>query len=339
MLDLEKDNVNIQPIQIPTYRLIHAKENGNLKRILMTVHGGLGDQVCAEPTLRYAIEQKKKGYVDKIALLSKIPELFDHLEFDEYFYDRPDFNQWHSFKTISDESGLECDFIAHNLMNCVDFPSICAFKMQLPTRDREIQISSTRPCDEISKLFENGYPTVIIHAGKHWPSKTFPKSWWDEIIDILVYNGVRPILIGADYDQNRTTVDVHKAGCIDLRNKTTVKELAWICQRATVLLTNDSSPLHMAASTDPLDYDGTGNCWIGFLATCKQADLITHWRKGRWQWRENNFSRGGVWDQNGFLLSRDTDTRIDKVTKSVLESWLPPTTEIAEWAMEKLHDI
>ena len=106
---------------------------------------------------------------------------------------------------------------------------------------------------------------------------TFPKAFWDKVINRLCDRGLTPILIGADADDNRSTVDVDASRCLDLRNKLSLTESVWFLQNATVLLTNDSSPLHMAAS---------GDAWIGYIATCKHPDMITHWRRGRWQWRE-----------------------------------------------------
>ena len=126
---------------------------------------------------------------------------------------------------------------------------------------------------------------VVVHAGKHWPSKTFPKDWWDAVLAELKSRGFIPILIGADADDNRSTVDVDPTGCLDLRNKTSLTESIWLTQQTKVLLTNDSSPLHMAV---------TGDAWIGFVATCKHPDYIKHWRNGQWSWRMENLGSWGV---------------------------------------------
>ena len=101
-------------------------------------------------------------------------------------------------------------------------------------------------------------------------------------------------------------------------------------------MTNDSAPLHLAASTDPNDYDGTGNAWILLIATCKHHDYITHFRKGVWQWREIPCNKGGIWDITGFIPNKTKDVVINEVDPKVLESWLPAPKEYARMALEKL---
>lgn len=334
-IDLARDTIVLPVHQIPQYRSLAAADRDNLRRILLTTSAGIGDHVCAEPTLRYAAKCKERGEADRIALATSIPELYSHIPFDEVFTQDYDRNKWLVFKTMSDEvEGLSKEFLSHGLTNCVDYSTLHAFRMQLPAPDREIQISNRHPGNKIADLLEK--PSIVIHAGKHWPSKTFPKWWWDSVISYIIGEGVAPILIGANVDGNRATVDVDADGCVDLRNKTMLSELAWILQRCEVLLTNDSAPLHLAASTDPKDYGGTGNAWIGLIATCKHQDYITHFRKGVWQWREKAFNKGGIWDAVGFIPNKTQDVCIDKVSPEVLESWLPTPREYAQWALEKI---
>ncbi len=335
-IDIMHDNVQFPVHQIPKYKLLHARDHGNLKRVLLHTFAGIGDQVCAEPTLRYAIKCRDNGKIEKVALASSMSELFAHLKFDEVFSrgQQYDLKEWYQFQTVPMDIGLQMEFISHGLTNCVDASSLYAFRMQLPTKDRELVISSRNPGGSIEKLFDE--PTIVVHAGRHWSTKTFPKWWWDAVLSEIISAGIKPILIGANVDGNRKTVEVETRGCVDLRDKTMLAELAWVCQRATVVLTNDSSPLHFAASTDPLDYGNTGNAWIGYLATCKHADYITHFRKNIWQWREVDFSKGGVWDIFDFIPNKVEDTRIDLVDDVTLESWLPPPKEYAEWAISKI---
>jgi len=331
-IDLDRDTIVIPVHQLPQYRIRASAERGIHKKILLTTFGGIGDHVCAEPTIRYAANAKSE--YDIIGLATSIPELYSHIKFDKVYTESYDKNEWTVFKTYPDEIGVANEFLSHGIMNCVDFSSVFAFRMQLPSKDREIQITPRHPGKKIAELFDK--PSVIIHAGKHWPSKTFPKWWWDKVLETIIKSGHKPILIGANVDGNRTSVEVETAGCVDLRNKTMLSELAWICQRATVVLTNDSAPLHLAASTDPADYDGTGNAWIHYIATCKHNDFITHFRKGQWQWREVAHNKGGIWETTGFLPNKDKDVHINLVEPDVLMSWLPDAREYAQHAIGSL---
>ena len=290
--------VLVQQHVIPAFRTQRAIDEGVERRILFRTWGGIGDQICAEPTLRYALSKFKDC---EISLASEVPELFSHLNFKRVFDLRdevPNYSKYLLFDTIVPvgdmsvgtgrdfyvlkDNNLVWQFYSHMLTNCVDLPSICALRLQLPVADKELRVEGTRPNIEIDRTRH-----VVVHPGKHWQSKTFPKSFWDRVLAGLKCRGLTPVIIGANTDDNRGTVDVDTTDCLDLRNKLTIKESIWVCHNVRVVLTNDSSPLHMAAS---------GKAWIGYIATCKHPDMITHWRNGEWQWREKNFGRGGVWE-------------------------------------------
>lgn len=307
---------------MPHFRTALAMQDGVEKNLLFRTWGGVGDQICAEPTLRWAT---KNFASSKVSLSSEIPDLFSHLNFHKVFNEkevRPRFEDYLMFETITppDDTNLVWQFFSHCLTNCVDFPALCALRMQLPIKDREIFLMGTKPKSEIIEQIEGN--AVFVHAGKHWPSKTFPKDWWDETIKELLGAGLRPVLLGADTDDNRGTVDLDASACVDLRNRLTISESVWLLQRAKVLLTNDSSPLHMAASSDPL-FAGTGHCHIKYIATCKHPDFITHYRKGKFQYREENLGLGGMWEFLDHSPNQDKDVRVDQVSEETLRSWLP----------------
>lgn len=311
--------------QLPVFRTRIATDAGVERRLLFKTWGGIGDQICAEPTLRYA---QKKFKDCEFYLASEAPDLFRHLKFKKVFdlkEETPNFSRFLCFETITppNDSNMVWQFFCHMLVNCVDFPSMCALRSQLPIEDKEIQLHPDKPVGMNPNDIING---VVIHAGKHWPSKTFPKEFWDRVIAGLKVRGIKPILIGADTDDNRGTVNVNAEGCLDLRNKLSIMDSVWVCQTAKVLLTNDSSPLHMAAS---------GDAWIGYIATCKHPDMITHWRHGEWQWREKNFGKGGIWDIIDYCPNKDHEVTAEFVPEDILLSWLPAPIEMAQWAAEK----
>lgn len=319
------DRVTI-PFEIhPLFKTEYAIQKGVEKNLLFRTWGGIGDQICAEPTLRYALKMFKGC---RISLASEAPEMFTHLKFD-HIYDlkkeKPNYEEYLLFDTITppDDSNMVWLFFSHMLTNCVDFPSMCALRLQLPVADKEIQLVGITPHDMhdgIRRIIENG---VAIHPGRHWQSKTFPKDFWDRVLIGLKSRGITPIIIGAEADDNRGTVNVDTSGCLDLRGKYSLKESIWILQKVSVLLTNDSAPLHMAAS---------GDAHIGYVATCKHPDLITHWRHGQWQWREKNFGKGGIWEHVDFCPNKGEKVEAEFVDPKLLDSWLPNPYEMSSWA-------
>lgn len=326
--------VAIPMAHLPIFRSQLAIQDGIERRLLFKTWGGIGDQICAEPTLRYALKMFKDC---EFYLASEIPELFSHLKFKRVFDLReeiPNYNRYFLFDTITppDDSNLVWQFFSHMLTNCVDFPSLCALRLQLPIEFKEIEMYGVKPASlELSDIRNS----VVVHAGKHWQSKTFPKEFWDRVLAGLKVRGIQPILIGANADDNRGTVDVNAEGCLDLRNKLSIMESIWLLQHAKVLLTNDSSPLHMAA---------TGKAWIGYIATCKHPDMITHWRRPSpgeapvWQWREVNFGKGGIWDIIDYCPNKAQKVEAEFVPPDILASWLPNPIDMAQWAAEKVNN-
>ena len=333
-LDPVNDKVQIPITHLPLFRTEIAIQAGVEKNLLFRTWGGLGDQICAEPTLRYALQAFKDC---EISLASEQPELFGHLKFERVFnlkQERPIYENYFVFETITppDDSNLVWQFFSHMLVHCVDFPSMCALRSQLPNADKELKIVPERTglkFENLSQVIADRLATekcVVVHPGRHWQSKTFPKLWWDLVLHDIFAQGVTPVLIGADTDDNRGTVDVFTGDCIDLRNKLTVMETIYLLQHSKVLLTNDSAPLHMAA---------TGDAWIGFVATCKHPDYISHWRKGEFSWRMKNFGKGGIWDVIDHCPNRASEVSAEAVDPELLKSWLPDPKEFAEWAVSK----
>ena len=315
-----KDQVILPGMMIPSFRVARAVKNGVADKILIKTWGGLGDQVCSEPTLRHAFKVFKN---QQISLASEQPDLFTHLPFHEVFdlkKVRPVEDNYMVLNTIVPPSDLLWEFFSHCVTNCVDFASMCALRGQLPIADREIKLVGEAP------EWKNDIPPtcIVIHAGKHWPSKTFPKCWWDDVIARIREKDYVPVLIGKETDDNRSTVDVDPTGCIDLRNKTDLKSLIWLLQNVKALVTNDSSPLHIAAS---------GNAQIAFIASCKHWDYISHWRNGIWSWRMKNLGLDGLWNYLDQSPVQNKDVTVEFLPEGLMEKILPPPSEVANYAI------
>lgn len=318
------DSVKLPIKLIPSFNVEIAVQNEVNKNLLFRTWGGLGDQICAEPTLRYAL----KNFTDcTISLESEHPELFQHLNFHKVYdlgkKERANYDKHLVFETITppDDSNLVWQFFSHMVTNCVDFPSLCALRLQLPVAEKEVCLADVgyKAPFELNRA-------VIVHAGRHWQSKTFPKEFWDAVLKQIFDSGAIPVLIGANSGENRGTVDVNADGCIDMRNKLSLMETVSLLKQSRVLLTNDSSPLHMAVDSD---------AWIGFVATCKHPDHIGHWRRGQWMYRMENHGRGGIWDKLHYCPNRSEELSAENVGDSLL-SWLPDPIEFASWGVSKL---
>lgn len=321
----KNDSLLIPATIMPSFRSALALQNGTEKNLLFKVIGGIGDRICAEPTIRYALTHFKDC---KISVISHSPEFFEHLYVKDNFHfdkDKINYDDYLVFETLTqpDESSLTWQFFSHMLTQCVEYSAICALRSQLPIKDREVILQ-----DIGTKFNFRHSDAVVIHAGAHWQSKTFPKDWWDEVIHQIQKMGIFPVLIGANEDENRKTVGIDSGGCIDLRNKLSLMETVSLLKKSKVLLTNDSAPLHMAADSD---------CWIGMIATVKHPDFITHWRRGQWGYRMQNFSKGGMWELHDICPNKSERIDVDKVDEKILRTWLPEPKELADWAFSKIY--
>ena len=323
------DKVVLPAIQIPSWRVMKAIERGNANRLLFTTWGGLGDQICAEPTLRFAIDTFKKDGCE-VHLATDFPELFQHLEFDSVINlkeSRPVWEDYLVMHTITTPESLTWEFASHCVTHCVDFPTLCSTRSTLPISYKNVvlkpEVDETRAWELSGYLHPN---FVAVHPGAHWETKTFPASWWNAVLSGLKREGFTPVIIGVPPNGDGTTVDVDTEGCVDLRGKTTIMESVWMLQAMHYLITNDSSPLHMAAS---------GDAHIAYLATAKHQDYIQHWRfngvKNEWGWRQKHFNKSGIWNHVNHCPNVDETVTVDKIDQETLMSWLCEPEEIVEW--------
>lgn len=310
---------DFQMKQVPKIRYELAAQAG-IKKIMMVTWGGLGDQVVAEPTLRYAF----KLFPDHdISLLSSFPELFTHLPFKNVYRkeDGASLNEdeWLVFHTNPRHKMLPREFISHNFVQAVDFCSLAAFQRQLPIEDRVMRLSGL--VDPVGPF------DVVIHPGRHWSSKTFPKRWWNQVIRLISNHNNNVAIVGKDIDEETGTVDVEiPDGVADLRNSLNLCDLVNVLHGAKVVVTNDSAPLHMAAS---------GSADIVFIASCKESDYLMHWRlnpysrKVEFGYGMKNLGRTGIWDFESMSPMRGNDLRIDLMSRSKMRQVLPTPSFVA----------
>lgn len=319
--------VEVPAIQIPSFRYHFAKEDG-VKKLMMTTAGGLGDQVTAEPTLRYAFKLFSEY---EISLLTSFPDLFTHLPFKRvYKSGSPEVSglieeDYLTLHTYSKRQNMSDDFIAHHFTHAVDYSSLLAFQRQLPTSERAIVLEGSDfhlSCQSIK---------IVLHPGRHWASKTFPESWWNEVIERMGAAYPNQVaIIGKDVDSETGTVNVTVPPTVlDMRNQLDLKNLISLLKAARLVVTNDSAPLHIAAA---------GYAHILFIASAKHPDHITHWRQPQnhgspmWGWRMQNMGRDGLWNHVSSNPVRTEPLEIDGMAPEIMAGLLPAPGEVVNRA-------
>ena len=229
-------------------------------------------------------------------------------------------------KCYYDSEELQSEFTQNFNMQIGDYIATCLFKGQIPIENRNIRLPTPFRNEEMPKS------KVVIHAGKHWKTKTFPKHWWDKIVKGLVANKIQPALIGATVDKGkRGYVELESDGCLDYRDKLSVMQSVSLLRQADVVITNDSAPFHMAAS---------GDAWIGYFSTVRHHDFTSHWRPNengvnQWSYKIEDLALGTMWKDND-INPVTNGVKYDDIDTPTLISWLPEPEDVVDWAMEKL---
>ena len=265
---------------------------------MLWVHGGIGDQICAEPTIRFALDTLKGK---KISLAALNPDLFHHLHHRlDRIYDttkqQPPAQKFYNLPLFLNDKSVAWEFLCGAYIHALDAACLFAFRATLPDSYRAIHLYPKPENTERAEALDVPKKKVVfVHPGKHWPSKTFPKEFWDSVIDNLIKRGIRPVLIGATQPAennkltSRGTVDVKTEGCLDLRNELSILDTLALFEKSTLrgtsaLLTNDSAPLHLAAAT---------RIHIGYISLAKDPELVNS-RHRHISHRSKHFGKGGL---------------------------------------------
>ncbi len=319
-------HLNVDSMLIPSFRVTLATQNGVQDKLLISVGGGLGDVICAEPAIRWAVNR----FGIQVSVVSDYPDLFRHLKLHENIDGKraiPSVSKYWCVDSLYTGDSLRGEFIVPQFTHVVDYFTVGMFRQQIPNAHKNIQLEPSSDC--VFKMRDlRTDKDVIIHPGKTWPSRTVPARFWNAVMSRIKDMGFRPVLIGKKTGKFTTVDGLETDGVLDLREKLKLMETVSLLQQSNVLLTNDSSPLHMAAS---------GNCWIGYAATAKHPEFTTHYRnEGEFGWRMLNFAKGGAWEKFPLCPNTKQNTRFDECLPEEMDSWMPDPSELAEWAVGRV---
>lgn len=320
IFDVLLNDINQWSIDGPEYEY---KQN-----ILISVTAGMGDQLCSEPVIRYT----EKLYPESnIFVVTHFKRLFDHLDLPVYDYD-----EW---KGIDDaiitmytcpEEEQSQHKMSHVLFHPTDFSSMSMIKRTIPNIDKQIKLRLD--VEDVSYVFnllkekDPSKPIVLIHAGKWWPSKTLPIEWWQEIVDKLSEK-LTVVLIGKTIDEKQGYLPINcPSNGYDLRDLTTLGELFALISLSKCLVTNDSSPLHIAGAFDN---------WIVTVPTCKHPDHILPFRNGTQNYKTKALYKSLLLDDLEIRHTEFTTDTIDLIPEGkTLWDYIPEVDELVNEVFE-----
>lgn len=298
------------------------------RNICIQVSAGMGDQLCSEPAIRYT----QKIYPDaKFHVVTHFPRIFDHLDANVYSYD-----EWKGLKdpvymmyTCPDDDKSD-HHLSHVLFHPCDFSSMSMIKRNIPHIDKTINLRlDPKDVRSVINMVDNKKkekPMVIVHAGKWWPSKTLPLEWWQEVVDKLSEK-LTVGLIGKNLseEQGYQEIDCPSDG-YDFRDITTLGELIALISMTKVLVTNDSSPLHIAGAFDN---------WIVTIPTCKHPDHILPYRNGVQTYKTKTLYKRLLLDDLEIRHTEYHPDTIDKIpTGKTLYEYIPDVDDVVREVFE-----
>jgi ADP-heptose:LPS heptosyltransferase len=308
----------------------------NYKRnIIISVTAGMGDQLCAEPAIRYT----EKIYPEaNIYVATHWPRLFEHLDMPVFH-----FNEWKGINdaiitmhTCPDDEQSEHK-LSHVLFHPTDYASMSMIKRTIPNHEKTIKLKVD--VEDVSYIYDlitkkQKKNIVLVHPGKWWASKTFPVEWWQEVINKI--SEKYPVcLIGKtiedkddDVKQGFVNVKCPENG-IDLRDLTTLGQMIALISLSKCLVTNDSSPVHIAGAFDN---------WLVVMPTCKHPDHILPYRKGSQYYKTKALYKRILVDDLEVRHTEFTADTIDKISEGkTLYDYLPDIDDVVKEVF-KIYD-
>ena len=117
---------------------------------------------------------------------------------------------------------------------------------------------------------------ILIAPGSKWFTKRWPLEYFNELLKKLVKNSdYRIILIGGQ-EESMFNMYTDK-NIINLCGKTTLLDVAEICSRSDLIVTNDSSPIHIASAFENIHIIaifGATTKELGFFPWSKNSEVL-----------------------------------------------------------------
>lgn len=89
-------------------------------------------------------------------------------------------------------------------------------------------------------------PLIVLAPGSVWPTKRWPAEHFRTVVQTLCAEGFRVVLSGSPSDEPLCRTVAEGTEAVSLAGKTSLPETLALLQQASVLVSNDSAPTHLA---------------------------------------------------------------------------------------------
>jgi len=217
-----------------------------------------GDSLCSTPTLR----KLAKSYGKKIIVCSHKPFVFENNPYVKFHIHNNDFKEefreqyevLESFKLEPNEMHLK--------YGSVDIRKIHCFNLGFDLKPDEMHCEyypGAINFKESDENFLNSESYIVIHISKTWPSRTWLKSNYENLITNINKAGYKVALIGFDqpkepggnnYDKSCYNFEDFVFEGVSFLNRTSLDQDFEIIKKANICITCDTGILHLAGCTD-----------------------------------------------------------------------------------------
>jgi len=113
---------------------------------------------------------------------------------------------------------------------------------ELIVEEEEVEAAATK--------FSLKKPYVVLAPGSVWPTKAWLPEYYAEVAKFVTSKGYQAVIVGSQRDSAycRETWERSGKSALNLCGKTTLREFFSIVKGAKLVVSNDSSPVHVAVS-------------------------------------------------------------------------------------------
>ncbi|MCF7907749.1 MAG: lipopolysaccharide heptosyltransferase II [Candidatus Omnitrophica bacterium] len=129
--------------------------------------------------------------------------------------------------------------------------------LKIPVKDKElffpVSVEAKKRVDKLLKEADLGVEDefIVIHPSASCPSKRWPQDYFSEVIKILQDKlKIKVVVITSKKEASFAQKITKQNKVIDFRGRLNISEIGAILQRASLFISNDSGPVHIAASVN-----------------------------------------------------------------------------------------
>jgi heptosyltransferase-1 len=134
-----------------------------------------------------------------------------------------------------------------------------------------------------------GKPYIALIPGANWPNKRWPTGYFAQLAELLYQQGITSLITGGpdDVALAEEINDAANVPVLNLTGQTSLKQLAWVLQKARVTVGGDTGPMHLAVAVGtptvalmgPTDINRNGPYGKGHQALVTARSCAGCWRR------------------------------------------------------------